>query len=339
MGARAQKFDHAFDQAAQLHLFLIERHHARFDLGEIEDVADQRKKRFTGLANCFGIGALLGLQFGFEQKPRHAQHAVHGRADFVAHRGKEARFRAAAGFGAVARFGERVFQRLALRHIAPDALHFDEPAEGIADGVILPRDPAPAIGGAHMLVVAHAALAGLEAGEAAEHRGAAVGVQFGGEGKADGVFWRQPEQFEERIIGIGEAAVGGSAENGVALAVDKAAIALFAFVQPRVHGGCVLQRIFELGGGGGEFVGLLVQRVGLLADDEEAVQHHGDAHPDQRHQRDGRDDGEPAVQHDVAKRCHGDGESQHPEDQPNGARDKQVSKPFPAIAQLKREGP
>src|SRR5271156_803568 len=94
------------------------------------------------------------------QKPSHSENAVHRCADFVAHGGEEARLRTAGGFGLVARIGERVFERFAFRYVASDALYFDEAARSIAHRVVFPRDPAPAIGRADMLVVAHASAAG-----------------------------------------------------------------------------------------------------------------------------------------------------------------------------------
>ena len=112
-----------------------------------------------------------------------------------------------AGFGLVARFGDGVFQRLALGDVAPDALHFDQAAGAVAHRVIFPGDPAPAIGGADMLVVAHAGVAGLQAREAAEQRRAAVGMQFGREGPADGALRVQAEQLEEGVVAIGQPAV------------------------------------------------------------------------------------------------------------------------------------
>ena len=144
MGARAQQFGDAGHQGADVDFVLVQRQRAGFDLGEIQNVADQGQQRLARLGDGLGIGALLGRQIGFQQQPRHAQHAVHGRADFVAHGGQEAGFGAAGRFGAVARLGQRVFQRLALGDVAADALHFDQPAMGVAHGVIFPGDPAPA---------------------------------------------------------------------------------------------------------------------------------------------------------------------------------------------------
>ena len=75
-------------------------------------------------------------------------------------------------FGIVARFGQRLFQRLALGDVAADALHFDQAAMGIAHREIFPGDPAIALGGLHMLVIAGAVAARFQR-KAAEQRRAA----------------------------------------------------------------------------------------------------------------------------------------------------------------------
>ena len=159
MRARRQEFDDAFDDGARLDLVFFQRQRAGFDLGEVEDVFDQREKRHAGLLDRFDIGALLGNELRFQQQPRHAQHAVHRRADLVAHGGEEARFGAARRFGAVARFGQRFFERFALGDVAPDALHFDQTPASITQREIFPCDPAPAISRADELIVARACMA------------------------------------------------------------------------------------------------------------------------------------------------------------------------------------
>ena len=169
--------------AAQVHLVFVQMQHAGFDLGEIQYVADQGEQRLARLGDGFGIGALLGAKLGLEQQPRHAQHAVHGRADLMAHGGKEAGLGAAGFLGIVARFHQRVFQDLAIGDVAAHALHFHQAAMGIAHREILPGDPAIACGGLDMLVVAGAAAALFQ--EAAERGRAAFRMRFRGEGIAD----------------------------------------------------------------------------------------------------------------------------------------------------------
>jgi len=126
-------------------------------------------------------------------------------------------FRAGCRFRLVARFGQRVFQRLALGDVAADALHFDEASARIAHRVIFPRDPAPAVSRVHMLIVFHTRFARFESGKRSEHRAAAVGMQFRRERLADSLRGLHPEQPEEGIVGVGQSAIGRTAEDRVAL--------------------------------------------------------------------------------------------------------------------------
>ena len=49
MRARTEKLDHAFDQDAEFGFFVFQRQRAGFDLGEIQNVADQSQQRFARL--------------------------------------------------------------------------------------------------------------------------------------------------------------------------------------------------------------------------------------------------------------------------------------------------
>ncbi len=100
----------------------------RLDLGEVEHVVDDHQKRLAGIADGFRIKALFLGQIGVHQQVRHADDAVHRRADLVAHVGEEGRFGAVGGFGA----------GLGLFEIALDLLH-------LAD--VDPQPHAPAIRG------------------------------------------------------------------------------------------------------------------------------------------------------------------------------------------------
>ena len=62
---------------------------AGFDLGEVQDVIDDGQQRVGAAAGGLDIIALLVRQFGVQQQGGHADDAVHGRADFVAHVGQE----------------------------------------------------------------------------------------------------------------------------------------------------------------------------------------------------------------------------------------------------------
>ena len=242
MAARAQKFRDAAKRSSKIHFVFVQLQHARFDLGEVQDVADQGQQRFARLGDGFRISALFGAQIGFEQEAAHAQHAFHGRADFVAHGGQEAGLGAAGLLGIVARFGQRIFQDLAVRDVAAHALHFHQATMGIAHREIFPGDPAIAVGGLHMLVIAGAVAARLQ--KAAEQGRAAFRMRLGREGIADRARRIDPEQFEEGIVSVGQAAGAVAAEDGVALRVHQALVARLALVEARIDGSGILERGF-----------------------------------------------------------------------------------------------
>ena len=70
---------------------LFEVEAAGLDLREIEDVVDDLQERRGRIAHGAECIALVGAERRALQHVDHAQHAVHRRADLVAHRGKEGR--------------------------------------------------------------------------------------------------------------------------------------------------------------------------------------------------------------------------------------------------------
>ena len=95
-------------QCAQVEVQRLQLELARLDLGEVEDVVDDRQQRLAARAHGLGVAPLLLVQLGVQQQPGHADDAVHGRADLVAHVGQEL------ALGDVGRLGSRViwFARL-----------------------------------------------------------------------------------------------------------------------------------------------------------------------------------------------------------------------------------
>ena len=235
MAARTEKLDDALDQRAHVGFFVFEGQRPRLDLGKVQNVADQGEQGRARLRDGVGIGALHGAELGFEQQPRHTENAVHRRSDFMTHGGQKSGFCPAGRFRFVARLRQRFLERFALCDVATDALHFHQTAKIVADRIVLPGEPAPAIGRPHMLVVTHARVSILESGEAAEERRTAVGMNLRREGLTQRRLRIEAEQLEEGIVGVGETAVGGTAQNGVALRVDQPFIAYLALVKPGVH--------------------------------------------------------------------------------------------------------
>ena len=97
---------------------------AGLDLGEIENLLDQRQQRFARGLGRLGVGRLLGRERRVEQQIGHAEHAVERRADLVADVARKrdlARLAASAWSRACA---ERALGLDAVGDVAADALHF-----------------------------------------------------------------------------------------------------------------------------------------------------------------------------------------------------------------------
>ena len=71
------------------------------DLGEVQDIVEDRQKSFGRDLERLAIAPLLAAQSGAEQQFIHADDAVHGRANFMADRGQEFALGAVGGLGAV----------------------------------------------------------------------------------------------------------------------------------------------------------------------------------------------------------------------------------------------
>ena len=72
------------------------------DLGEVENIVDQGQQGAPAVLGDFDVMALVRSQVCLQQQLDHANDAVHGGADFVAHVGQEAALGAIGGLGAFA---------------------------------------------------------------------------------------------------------------------------------------------------------------------------------------------------------------------------------------------
>src|ERR1035438_6282234 len=108
---------HVFDYHAEVENNGLDLHLAGLNPGEIQDVVNDSEEGFPGPARSFGILPLLRSQGGVEQQPVHAEYAVHGRPDLVAHVGQELTFGAAGGFRGFLGFEQRFVGSLALGDI------------------------------------------------------------------------------------------------------------------------------------------------------------------------------------------------------------------------------
>ncbi len=82
---RRQQVEGALDALAQVERLVLEIEPVGLDLGEIQDVVDDRQQRLGAVANGLGEFALFGVQGGVQQQAGHADDGVHGGANLVAH--------------------------------------------------------------------------------------------------------------------------------------------------------------------------------------------------------------------------------------------------------------
>ena len=89
LGALGEQLADVFHHLAHVEVRRFELQPPRLDLREVQDVVDEPQERFGRGAHGLGETALLGGHLGVHQQVGHADHAVHRRADLVAHVGQE----------------------------------------------------------------------------------------------------------------------------------------------------------------------------------------------------------------------------------------------------------
>ena len=114
--------DGPLDDVAQIEIERLERELARLDLREVEDVVDDRQERLAAGSDGLGEVALLLVEPGLEQQARHADDAVHRRANLMAHVREERRLCARRGEGGVASCRQLLERFAQLRRALHDPL-------------------------------------------------------------------------------------------------------------------------------------------------------------------------------------------------------------------------
>jgi len=107
---------------------------AGFNLGKIKNVVEEVEKGVSRRVNETEVFALLGIQGGFGKKGSHAQDAVHGGADLVAHVGKELALGTIGRFGSSFGVAESFFFLFALGGVHEASDHADD-ATTMVDGM------------------------------------------------------------------------------------------------------------------------------------------------------------------------------------------------------------
>ena len=92
MSKRAHDRHHRLCQPAYRERDLFEFQLVRFQLGDIEDVVDDANKGVTGVADGLREFSLVFVQPCVDEQVGHAQNAVHGSANLMAHISQEAAF-------------------------------------------------------------------------------------------------------------------------------------------------------------------------------------------------------------------------------------------------------
>ena len=117
-GLTRQQASHVLGQKLQIEGAWVELHHARFDLGEVEDVVDHGQQRATRSTDRLDVVALLFVERRPRERIGHPHHAVHGRAELVAHVGEEAALGRRGLLGPGLRCTQLGLVLLVLRHVA-----------------------------------------------------------------------------------------------------------------------------------------------------------------------------------------------------------------------------
>ena len=118
-GVLGEHVDGRVDRLGEVELGALELELAGLDLRQVEDVVDDRQQRVARRAHHRRVAALLLVELGVEQQLRHPDHAVHRRADLVAHVGQELRLHARGLERLVAR-GRELHHRPAALDEEPD---------------------------------------------------------------------------------------------------------------------------------------------------------------------------------------------------------------------------
>ena len=85
MGAERKRLEGLVEHLSQREVDAVDLELARLDLREVQDVVDDDEQRFGRLPDGLQVVALDGRHLGLERQLRHAEDAVHRRANLVAH--------------------------------------------------------------------------------------------------------------------------------------------------------------------------------------------------------------------------------------------------------------
>ena len=136
MRLEGERLDGLLQAAPQVELGAVEIELARLDFREVQNVVDDGHQGIRRTLDHAQVLALLGREFGIESELRHADDAVHGRANLVAHIGEKGALGLAGGFRSLLGPPQLRFGLLALIDVerglafepAPDDFHLPRQA-------------------------------------------------------------------------------------------------------------------------------------------------------------------------------------------------------------------
>ena len=236
LGARAEQLDRFLDKGRERERPRVEIEPAGFDLGEIENLLDQRQQRVARgldrLADRSPAPARAAVSPSRSAMPRMPLSGVRISCDTMARKRDLARFAASAWSRASASARSAVD---AVGHVAADALHLAA-AVG-AHRHLAPGDPARAVGRGDLLVV-HAGAVGETRNVALLSTGSAKAVREQAPRAGAG-------ERAERVVGVGDGAAAVAAHDDVALRLEEALGALLRFLDLPVAVGRLVEMRFE----------------------------------------------------------------------------------------------
>src|SRR5690242_7235875 len=106
---------------------------ASFNLRKIEDVIEQGQERICRRLHHAEIFPLLERQVRIESEFSHANNAIHGGADFMAHVGEKLRLGSIGGLGGFFRLSQRRLYLLAFANITIDDNEFCRSSLAVID--------------------------------------------------------------------------------------------------------------------------------------------------------------------------------------------------------------
>ena len=121
-----------FERIAQIDIQLLEFELAGFDFREVQNVVDDGQQRRAAVADGLCVITLQAVKLRVEQELGHAEHAVHRRADLVAHVREKFALRAIGGFCNL--LGPEYLERgrLQVGEVEHDAVNFRRLAANVA---------------------------------------------------------------------------------------------------------------------------------------------------------------------------------------------------------------